>query len=712
MDIKTDNSLSEILIRSKRLEQVLPFRTQLTVPTILQRSREISRSNVDNRVGYLLLAQQHVNIENAKEILNTITNPRVISDNYLSFKDRSYFSYQQVIINSISEVQKSTEKLDDELIYRAFQERQRQTTEKADQPISVPIHNLDPVRFRIYGDSLRMELVEKSKFYCSLLPQFDKDMPRVISEAILSSRDKLNNYESQYFADTFSLIYFIDKYSDGASAFLELQKKHLIVNETNSNLRYLNRGGEIGIIRTIETYLENKGNKSPYAVIFYAIRCGEKRAASEYADTGLIDANVKTALQQYSRNIPLMGNLKDTLIKYLNSEFQSPQYDLFKILTLTIVTKTRRKIKSEKTIKIEDWIWYELQFTKDLGSIYQQLIQENLIDRPELRGQILLIVGFYDDAANWFLDQMKVNLQDNLHIIICLHVLGFINSDILLEPLLNYSIEIFKTDKEAAIRYLCLIREHDKSMDSIANLIIKADKGYQALENAFQSDKGDSDSPISKVLTPENVDEVIGKASAKAREMDLYDLAIKLYRLRNDFMGILSYDIIKLTQIIKNFSNNQVLNKINQHFALIQEEQADKDQFNPIHETSVDPLSLRIMRDLYRLATACEFVRVRDFDNAVSEFEDSDLFPPIGVSQETQDQIYSNLPEIIKDIMPFVIIPALTAYYNKYLLTESDGNSSNREKLREKAEAIRQYATCMNLNSQTQATILNLSNSI
>lgn len=711
MNSFSTNSLNEVLTRSKRLEQVLPFRPQLTVPTILQRSRNISRSTDDSRVGYLLLAQQHVDIENAKEILDSITDPRIISDNYISFQDRSDFSYQDVIVKSIANVQKSTEKLNDDLIYKTFMQKKQSSIAQIEHPISVPIHNLDPTRLEIYGDSLRMELVERSKFYCNLLPQFNENMALVISEAILSTKGKLNNNESQYFADTFKLIHYINNPSNtikGASAFLEKQKKLLIEKETQSNLLYLERGGEIGIIPTIKAYLRYRKNphaESPYAVIFYAIRCGELKAASDFASEAEVDKNVAIALQLYSNRNPL-GIYKNTLMGYLNSEFESTRSDIFKVLTLSILTKTRRKITSEKKTTIQDWLWFELQFTTDLKTLASKLISEYQSDYPELRGQILLMIGSFDEAASWFLSQCeKTNYQDNLHIVLCLHHLGFISSDVLLEPLIKYAIEVFKTDQKSAIQYLSLITEHDKRIDSIAKLVIKADNGCQMFEERIEPDRSYMISPINEVLLPDEVNEVIGKACIKARQLDLYDIVIDLYLLRDDYMGILKYDCIKLKQIIKSFSNLKLLDKINQHYSKIVENQGKENEFN------VDYKSLVIMQNLYKLAAGCEFVRGRNYESAVTVFESTDLFPSIGISAEIMQQTFSNMPEDIKEVMPFVLVPALASYYNLYL-SDKDTNLSNREKLRERSESIRQFASVIDLDSEMQALILKLCSSI
>ena len=247
----------------------------------------------------------------------------------------------------------------------------------------------------------------------------------------------------------------------------------MIVKQTNENLLYLERGGEIGIIQTIKAYLKlqnSEYSKSPWAVIYYAIRCGERDAASSFADQSDIDNNVKNALHDYSKRIPIIGKLKDTLVSYLSSEFQSKRSDIFKVRTLAILTKADRRITLEGNI--QDWIWYELQFAKGPINLAEELSKEHRFDKPELQGQILIMTGSFDEAAHWFLDQ-KQNLIDNLHIVLCLHVLSFIHSDVLLESLVSYAVEVFKSKQESAVRYLSLIQEKQNRNNKMLNLLLK-----------------------------------------------------------------------------------------------------------------------------------------------------------------------------------------------------------------------------------------------
>lgn len=719
MDPQSGVSLSEVLSRAKRLEKVLPFRTQLTIPTILQRTSNISRSTDDNRVGYLLLARQNVNIENTKDILNSISQPRVFSNNYISFRDRTDFSFQDTIIKSISKIQSSTEKLNNDLILKAFQRKQLDSanlrdTAKMDLLVSVPIHNLDPSLLEIYGDEVKMELVEKARFYCDLLTKFDEDMAKNVFDAIISSRGKLFNYESQrYFADTFNLIYNLKIHREsknwiveGASAFLESQKKRFIQNEVNTSLRNAGRGGVIGIAPTIRAYLNLRKNKridSPWAIIFYSIRCGALKEASNFADTAEIDTDVKTAIQYYSNHIKLTGKLRETLITYLDAEFISTRFDIFKVLALSVLTKARRNIKTEKRIKIQDWLWYELQFCEDPNTLAEKLNEKHQFDQPDLQGQILMMTGSFNEAAQWFLDRTEY-AKDNLHVALCLHVSGFIPSDIILKPLIRHAIEVFKADQESAIRYLSLIREHDNRIDSLTKLVIKAKHGQRMFESGTSFNGSDSAAPIMRVLLPDEINEVLEKSAIEARRLNLYDLAITLYLLRGDYRGVVSYDCVRLRQIIENFANNDALNIVIQHFALIQEEEKNIDDYR-----HVDMESLKTMNLLIKLACACEFERAENYEKAASGFEESDIFPSLSILADSKFHEYLALPEIVKGVVPFVFVPALHAYYNIYLNSEKEANSLYiREKLRERTEAIREFASYLDLRSETQAQILNL----
>ena len=211
----------------------------------------------------------------------------------------------------------------------------------------------------------------------------------------------------------------------------------------DANLKDAKRGGAIGFIHTIEGYLKHRHSKyvnSQWAVVFYAIRCGESLSAYEYARTHDLHTDVVTAIQYYSKNIQLTGKIQESLSSYLNTEFSSPKFDKYKIFTLSILTKYSNIPKLEK-LAIQDWLWLYLQFVDtpkldDKGKL--QVILPDLNQSDEvLRGQVLLISGLFEDAAKWFLDR-KENIRDNLHIVLALYLSGLIKSNELIDPLIRY----------------------------------------------------------------------------------------------------------------------------------------------------------------------------------------------------------------------------------------------------------------------------------
>ncbi|OHT04740.1 hypothetical protein TRFO_06172 [Tritrichomonas foetus] len=699
MDVKPEALLDNIYARSKRLEKILPFRIQLPISTVHHQSRKVlntSRGADDTRIGYYLLAQQNISLDRNPEILNQITNLKLIQENYIPFQKRANFYFENVIVSSISNSQESTEKLNSDFLLKAYQRKKAiqaksRDLSKSKFPTAVPIYNLDPSLLKMYPESVKMELTKISKFYCELLPKFDEDIARNISEAILTTNEKLYNYELQnYLADTFNLIYLIKcrhSFVDASIQFLESQKKRLIRDEVNSNLRYAGRGGSIGIIHTIKGYLNHKHNKyvnSPWATVYFAIRCGEAKAAAEFATTVNFDADVVAAIQQYANNIPLMGKIRETLVTYLNSEFSSSKYDKYKVLTLSILTKYSNIPKDGKS-KIQDWIWQKLQFTNDSSSLATELKD---VDEPLLRGQILIMSGLFEDAAKWFLGRMD-DVKDNLHIVLAMHVSGLIKSDLLLEPLINHSIEVFKANPKAAIQYLALINDSHK-LDAIASLVIKAERGYIMFDNI-----NGQTAPIAEVLIPEEQTSVLRLAGKKARHLNLYDLCIRLYKLAGDYESILEIDCIKLKQFIEGYGQSDILNNIiGEHFASIQE-----------RATTLSSRSIEIMRMLIKIACACEYSRRNMYHQAAQEFEETGLFPTTPILVSSKYDSYRSLPEIVRQIVPVIIVPTLEAYYQMFILSKS---SQEREILKQKSEAIKDFSSYLDIYNETQAQILDL----
>lgn len=724
IQISPEIELSDILSRSSRLEKLHSFRFNLSIASVLNRTRNISQGYVDFRSGTLLLAREGkkmgVDLLQARDDLECMEVPEVREDHYTSFQDRINRTYQDVIVKSVRNVQDSTEKMNENFLFNYFQQINSKSASSTESSI-IPIFNLDSSLTKVYGD-VKYELTPKLAFYTNLLPEFQNNMAYVIANAIYASDIKLYNDKMRcYYSDTFDLISHIaNNPLNSASEFLESQKRRFIEREVRSNLRSADRGGTFGFVPTIKGYLniqKSPHRNSPWAIIYFAIRCGAFEEANEYAKTAPIDADVKTAIECFTTRTPITGHLLQTLIAYLNSEFNSPQYDKFKVLTLSILTNKRKAINDGK-VNIEDWLWFELQFNHNINELVEKLKSEHQFNEPHLQGQILLITGSYSEAARWFLDQ-KEDTKDNLHVVLAMHVAGLIDSSIILRPLINHAIDIFKASHEAAVRYLGLIRDKNNLVEALTEFVIKADRGYRIFEidqnEICKSEQGNElslstlssnrISPIEAVVLPEIIKEVLQRASYEARRRDMYELTIKLYELSHNYGAILHYDCLILKNVIENHvSAKQYINIIQHHYALLLESSDE-----------IDVSSLRIMYLLIKLANACEFERLNMYDRAVNEFEETQLFPTSKeLASSKFEQLMSMRNDILFQVIPVVILSALRCYYNMHFEEiqaekRSHNHISQKDQIKIRCKALEEFAQNLDLSNSVQSQIIRLS---
>jgi hypothetical protein len=140
-------------------------------------------------------------------------------------------------------------------------------------------------------------------------------------------------------ADFFDLIGRLAKDSvHGAITFLERQKRRHVRECVNRDLRNARRGPEIGFMHTIEGYLalEYQGTVSPWARVYYALRCGKTEDAQEYCrDTAAsFDSAFLIALSAGDQFTP---QVRASLRQYLAMETTLPESDTFKALSLAVV---------------------------------------------------------------------------------------------------------------------------------------------------------------------------------------------------------------------------------------------------------------------------------------------------------------------------------------------------------------------------------------
>lgn len=702
--------LDDIFIRSQRLEFLTQFQVQLPLSNILHSTRLIQRDQNSGdaiRNGQLFLASKE-EFPRASEIIKNI-KIEPSKEIFMSFNDRSQECYQTAIVSSILKARKSTS---DEF-HNFFNESMKKDFQCSDLTVdqSVITMPLNHIEGRYLKDS-KMELTMYANAYITALSNNQNDIFEGFLNAVPTYLFSFLGENQMSFYDNFRIMNILKKnindIKKGALEFLEIRMKRFIQNEVNSNLTKAKRGGTIGIIQAIQGYLNLQRHKfyqSSWAVIYYALRCGELQAALEFtlAHNSDFDKDVRIALQLRAEGHDIDEKRRNSLASYLTREATSISCDPFKVLSLSILTKIKNSIPENDVIQtIDDWLWLRLQLVDDIEDIAEEFKEKKVIfsdpANPFLHGQILMLIGQFEEAAKWFLS-CNNNVQCNLHIVLLMHITKFIGSELLFNefnsPLLDYAMKVFPGSPTNAIRYLSYINNKDERINAIAQLIVDVDNGSIVFDSRNEM------SSISQFLVPTEQNAVLELAAQKSKMMDQIEKANEFYILLGDYKSVVELECNQLCQYIEGFFDIDIIPKT-------------ITVYNDILDSGINvpPQLFEDFRILLRISCACRFIRniskenkIDSYQKAINEIEAADIIPLSKSRVYDYLERANNYSSYLQRIIPTTLYVALNSYVNLYNLI-----NNRNENLKEKGESLISFAGSISyLPMKIQKEILDLS---
>ncbi|OHT09999.1 hypothetical protein TRFO_20900 [Tritrichomonas foetus] len=706
---ETTTVLDDILVRSSRLEANSHFRVPLSPPHILQLTKKIqSNSNLEDsaRIGQLLLAQQvrnkkqELDASRTKQILSSINASNFIPNENISFSAQCRESLQNSIVNSLTQTTDKEKFNSEDFIFNNLANSLKSKEIELHRALTrhTPASNPKYILEDESQQQVVKELSPSAQFYLYNILDKDQFSERV-AKSISNNTQNLFTAEIQKtLSDTFEIINSIKKFPGkpkyASLHFLEHQMRKYITNEVNLNLKNSTRGGEIGFIPTIKAYVKQKYPKyenSRWAVLYLALRSGAFDEAIQFVEDNLDEfpPDVQIAVQLYINRVQTEHIYvhKEDLMRKVTMNI----YDPFQVLTMSILAQ-ETSTRSEELIEFtEDWLWIRMQFIDDFRPIIDELANFKPKDKvnPFQTGQILMLIGQYEEAAKWFL-LCDENIDDCLHITIALMRANLISSQAIIKPLLLYAKDLFEADSVYAIRYLALLNNEEARIAAIAKLAVEVENG----DKVFSSNDGTM-SPISQVLEPNEQQKVMQKAALLAEERDQHRKAAKIYLFAHNFEKVIDLECIELRQYIEGFLDNDAIKDLNTMYQILLNNAVR------VHKSKLD-----VMRILIRFAYASFYVKVEQFQNAAEQIEISDLLP------KSREQIAEYKEKLVaktelQRAIPALLTVALTVYTKLYQNLPATSLARLQEK--EKGESILDLASEIEIPEATQKQLLDMS---
>lgn len=717
--------LDDILNRSLRLKTPMNFRIPHEFPNTLQHSQKFlenfkgENNSKARELGLQLLAKQKVN-DRAVDISHTykifvksISEKPIVLRLKLSFSDKCAEALKTSISESVEKSSKKDElSLDDYIFSNLFAQMKNKETE-----IHRCLCQYEPASISRFDNPQtkddKMYLKSLSSFYYAYL--FETDFIHSIEGTIRSeaAQEYYSRDVQTALANTYSIIDCITKEKSpilGSIRYLTNLSRRVIKDEVNKNPINAKRGGQIGLIPTIKAYVKLQRNEfkdSPWAILYFAIRCGVRDELFQYIDeNNIFSDNIKSALEMYFQHLPLTKSVADDLEKYHSRDVTMSKVDPYKTIILSILTKKHILPDSADTIKsLEEWLWIRMQYingdnsngeTNDgLRQLQEELKDFHPVDRsnPFLCGQFYLLINQYQKAAEWFL-RCEDNADDCLHIVISMSIANLIDDQCLVQPLLLYAKDVFLSNPLAAIRYLSLIHDKDSKVDTIARLVVEVENGekiFTPLLNELP--------PISMVLTPDLQRKVIMKSAQLSEYRGLHLKAAKIYKKLGNHDHVADLSCIELRKYISGFLDDSV--RVELHIMY--------DSFLT-NNSPVSSERIKVMNILLHFADAFHSVQQGELRKAVDQIEMANFLP---TSKEQALSFRQTLManEELRKALPELIILAIRSYARLYEINSASNlkKPGMWRKDREKADAILELTSDIDIPNYAQKQLLDLS---
>lgn len=694
--------LDDVFALSHRLESRMPFMINLTIPSLIHSSRCVER-NVDcesNLQGELLLSRERVDFPLELDLPMDIDLVSVEQDSTISIPERCNDYYQRSIIKVIEKVQGKTDLENDNFIRKVLK-RNKDIKESNISDVVIPKDYADSGSF---APSYSMKLTMASRFFAEIVLGKDNEiLQNMVTGIVVDSGELFSHDVKRTLSDTFKIIQYIQEkgYKEGVLEFLEQQMRDYISEQVNNNLFKAERGGAIGLIPTIKGFLNLSGSKyhqNNWAIIFYSLRCGAPQSALQFAleNSSDFDSDVITALQMRAVGQELTTNLITSIRSYLTREVTSPSLDPYKALSLAVLCKYNCVPKNNIINKIEDCLWLNMQLDNDIEELKKEIkIQKISFQDPSnqfLEGQVDIILGEYNEAANFFLKQNQQIY--NLHIVLAMYIAGLIDIDMIKNPIYEYAKKISYANPFIGIKYLSLLNDKNVKIKSIAKLIIECDSAY----TVFEPLKNDIQ-PISKILLPEEQLEVMKQAAKKAEHRHQYDVAVYLYLLSEDYNSGIDLVCKELYEFIIGILSGDIIPRC-------------IDFYEQMRNKGVNNTKMENLRILLHISSAYLYIKdaeatnsLDSYQKAMNEIEETQIFPTNTSQMNEYQKIILNSDDIIKKVLPDALIIYLKSLTSLYQFVEY---RMSRDILKHKGDVLITFSSNFDISQNIQLELFNL----
>jgi hypothetical protein len=470
----------------------------------------------------------------------------------------------------------------------------------------------------------------------------------------------------------------------------------------NGNLRSARRSPRAGLLETIPGFLhlQNGGERAAWAVVFHALRCGERRAAFEYARaTRELDRCVLRALEAFADGASAYD--RAPLREYLAREATLRDADPFKACVLAVLAGGGPLPEPRVVATFEDWAWLRLRLAPPGADIRAEVAAAgpwDEITNPFMAGYVRLVTGDYARAAAAFLFA-HVHVDEALHLALAMHVHGLVPHDAILPHLLLYAKAVFPANRAAALKYVACVADRGARIRCLARMIVEVANGHEVFEPAIEGSNLAAP-PIVDAVGAVEARDVLAAAAALAAEREENRLAVALMALAGDYPGIVRLEARELVQIVEGFQEAPLLAVI-------------RDDYEGMRASGAEvPLGMvAMMRTLLGIAYASVLIRNRKFSEAVAEIEATDLFPPTrDVLNEYKERIRGAEPPLA-EAMPRAIVHALRAYAEVFKELPRDEAVARRQ-LKEKGDVLILLSAMLRVPQAIQKEALDLDNEL
>lgn len=728
MEFLYETALDDVLTRSQRLDMRTPFKLHQSIHSLIQDSQALLKSNENigesesdattQTAGQLLLAQENVDVSRTPEILKHIQVDNACKRRIQSFKKHTEEELQADIIASINETEKVTDKITEDFILNSI-------ANEWEKDEAAHHYSRDQSSFTKNLSSMPI-VPRKVEFFSQFLKE-RLDISNKLASAIMDPSMYVDAH-SLYLSDTFNLIDKMYKskrhYKEAVISFLEDQMKRIIVYYVNGNLANLERGGEIGIIPTIITFVRahfgaDKSDVNHWCVVYFALRCGLANEALNY---------VRAHPSEFPKFFLIgLGEWKhgrvdnvDLLNEYRITELNNADYNVFKVMVLAVILGEKPTI-TDLTWSIEDWIWIRLHVK---GATIEQLNEELDIENnvntgltietirseevdashtqqnPFLRGQLEIMCASFDKACKSFLSQ-EDNIDENIHIAIVLHVTGFVSAGLISKSVLKYAEQVYEINKETAVKYIATILDQKERRRCIALLAVEVENG----RSIYLPMEGRDQKPIQHMPEIEDQQESVREAGQEAEARDQHKKAAQFYMLSGDYEKIVSNCCIELRQCIEGFVDSSA----------IEDSYSFYNEVSSLSQVSTE--GRETLRALLNIAAAKTCLDEKKFAEASRFVDSSNLFPQNHVQIPEYIERIRVASKDIRSIYATAIEIAMHAYSELYRFIQQgrEGDSytnSQKQISKEKGDALQELSGSIDIdvNQETQYRILNYHN--